>query len=61
MARSIFTTDHGHTVKRATRGVETTDGLLKTLKFTDKERAVWDQIAAYWRAQLGFAEKKGRK
>lgn len=28
---------------------------------TTRELTFWKQLTAYWRAQLGFAEKKGRK
>lgn len=56
-AKSIFTTDHGHTVKRCNSAL----GACASLSVTPKEQRFWDQLTAYWRAQLGFAEKKGRK
>jgi hypothetical protein len=61
MAASIFTTDHGHTINRATRGLTDSQALTKTLQHTDKELKFWEQAIAYWRAQLRFAERKGRK
>lgn len=60
-ARSIWTSDHGHTITRAQGGLDATQKLIATLKLMPKEAAVWNQIVDYWRAQLGFAEKKGRK
>ncbi len=60
-ARSIFTTDHGHTVIIATRGLNASLKLVEALRLTARERTFWDQVTAYWRAQLGFAEKRGRR
>ena len=60
-AKSIFTTDHGHTIQRATAGLEASLKLTQDLAHTPRELQFWEQNTAYWRAQLGFAEKKGRK
>ncbi len=61
VVRSPWSTDHGHTITRAQRGLESSQRLADELEHTPKEQAIWDQIVGYWRTQLGFAEKKGRK
>lgn len=55
--RSIFTSDHGHTAARCHSAL----GACKALSVTPGERPFWDKLTGYWQAQLGFAEKKGRK